>query len=480
MENLLDRCPLPSSKSDTFLYKARFQPLDQEVLVKERLFESFEKANEAVREALFQLRMQHPAVVEIKTQSLEQEDDQWKAVIVMELLATDLEEELKRRRRKKQSWSERELLDMLKSLVSALSLAQQRSIVHRDITLKNLLLAESGEVKLGDFGLSKWDCGSLEEHSCKGTLVYMSPLLRQAAASALVNSMNVHDIRTPHNMYKSDVYSLGVCFLCLASSKLPGEIKGEGNPAEVILQEVRSLSEYRTLQTHLEVMLRPAEESRPDFVELSSLLANSSRMPPPDLAEVSPFDILPRPTIVIEDDGFGRLKAQQNNPFVPPVLDTPTDPPVGLSPERRGRHSESAFLLKSPVSPFPLETCLQCHGGLIRRRFVLPCGHAYCSLPCLLTYMAARTYYFQLRPALMCQSCSSPFSYVQVYQWVGGSQAYHRLSLQVQRTCFHCPTRNAQYRLAQSDQYSCYECLGYAKEYLHAQAHLNALRTWGV
>jgi serine/threonine protein kinase len=464
---------LIASKSEprTKVSKATYELLNEEVCIKEQLFEKLEDANAAVREAVHQLRIHHPAVVGIKAQFLEQVEEEWKAVIVMELMSTDLEQELKRRRRKKQSWSEEELMNMLKTLVGALALAQQMNIAHRDISLNNLLLSSSGAVKLSDFGMSKWDEGT-DQHTCTGTLAYFSPLLRQSMATALTSSINSHNIRVAHNVYKSDVYSLGVCFLSLASIKLPKDMRGDGNPAEVLLQEVQNLQGYNELKQHLQTMLTPEELSRPDFTQLSQLLdAVLESSSTTDTA--NPFDILSRPTIVIEEDGMGGVRGEHPSSLsiMPQMPDTPCEfcnSPIQEGGERRGRHSQCFF--NKPVSPAsaPLkDTCQQCQGKWVRGRLLLPCGHGYCSLPCLLTYVSARTSYFRLRPILMCQLCSTPFGYLRVYEWVGGSMAYHRLSLQVQRTCVNCGSRNSQFRLGLSNQYVCFDCLDHVKTTLH-------------
>lgn len=473
MEGFTD-VQLIASKSEprTNVYKAKYGLTGEDVCIKEQFFEELEDANAAARETLHQLRIYHPAVVGIKTHFLEQVEEGWKTVIVMELLHTDLEQELKRRKRRKQSWSEGELLGMLRTLVSALAQAEQMSIAHRDIALNNLLLTDSGDVKLGDFGMSKWNEGCSDQHTCTGTQAYYSPLLRQSMALALTNCINSRNVKVTHNVYKSDVYSLGVCFLALAAIKPPKEIQGEGSPAEVLLRELRILQGYDALRQPLEAMLSPEEVNRPDFAQLSQLLASSPEPPSPSFS-ANPFDLLPRPTIVLEDDGMGGVKGEQPGSLtlMPQMPDTPCEfcnSPIQEGGERRGRHSQCYFT--TPASPASLpsqETCQQCHGNMVGERLILPCGHGYCSLPCLLTYVSARTSYFRLRPILMCQFCSTPFGYLRVYGWVGGSMAYHRLSLQVQRTCVYCGSRNSQYRLGLSDRYVCFDCLDQAKVTLH-------------
>src|SRR5262249_6036711 len=109
---------------------------------------------------------------------------------------------------------------------SALQRAAKLGIVHRDIKPENILLTEEGEVKVADFGLSRWLAGGEEalrltqSGVTMGTPLYMSP--EQVEGKPL-------DCR-------SDLYSFGVtCF-----QRLAGEppFKGE-TPIEVALKHVR-------------------------------------------------------------------------------------------------------------------------------------------------------------------------------------------------------------------------------------------------
>lgn len=466
MELLVDRVVLDSkAQPKTTVSKGKFTPTGEEVCIKERYFDTLEEANAAVREALHQLSIRHPAVVDIKTQYLEQVEEEWKVVIVLELMLTDLQRELAKRKRRKVVWEEAELMEILKPLTGALALAQQRNIAHRDISLNNLFLTSNGQVKIGDFGVSKWDSGKLDLHTCTGTLPYLSPLLRQAMAATLARSISSRQAKVVHDVYKSDVYSLGVCMLALAKGKEPMDMQGEGEPAEIMLQEVRSLQGYETLKQHLEAMLDADEANRPDFTELAQLLSTSTET---DCSspKVNPFDLLQTPTISVTSNGSGGFRGQQRGSIgiTPDPSEALCEVCYHMLEEDGGTMRCSqvgcAFNSMRYQSDIPVkETCQQCTRAWGPRPLCLPCGHSYCSLPCLLTYISARTSYFRLRPALLCQLCKVPFSYRLVYEWVGGSQAYFRLSLQIQRKCVFCDSRNSQYRLRCAKHFVCFECL---------------------
>lgn len=92
----------------------------------------------------------------------------------------------------------------------ALSCAEAKHIVHRDLKLANMLLDEGGRVRLLDFGISKItdiSDGLTRPGESLGTPFYMSP--EQIRGEAC-------DIR-------SDLYSLGVVFFELLTGKRPFE-----------------------------------------------------------------------------------------------------------------------------------------------------------------------------------------------------------------------------------------------------------------
>jgi serine/threonine-protein kinase len=114
-------------------------------------------------------------------------------------------ENLRERLRRRGTPSLPRTLDILRQVVAALTKAAERGIVHRDIKPDNILLADSGEVKVADFGLARVAAGTgvdlTQAGLTMGTPLYMSP--EQVEGRPL-------DPR-------SDLYSLGVtCYHLLA------------------------------------------------------------------------------------------------------------------------------------------------------------------------------------------------------------------------------------------------------------------------
>ncbi len=112
----------------------------------------------------------------------------------------------------------RERLELLTLVGEAVEHAHQKGVVHRDLKPSNVLVTESGEPKVLDFGVAR-----AIDHDCKtttlrtsvnelvGTLPYMSP--EQAAGDPA-------EIDT-----RSDVYSLGVIAYELLTGQPPYDLK---------------------------------------------------------------------------------------------------------------------------------------------------------------------------------------------------------------------------------------------------------------
>ena len=76
---------------------------------------------------------------------------------------------------KERSLSRRDVIKIGIDMCKALELCHKYQIIHRDIKIENIFLSESGDWKLGDFGIAK-QMQNLESHfSRKGTYPYMAP-----------------------------------------------------------------------------------------------------------------------------------------------------------------------------------------------------------------------------------------------------------------------------------------------------------------
>jgi serine/threonine protein kinase len=101
-------------------------------------------------------------------------------------------------------------------VVEALKTAHLRGVVHRDIKPRNILLADSGHVKVTDFGIARAADATTISHTgdILGSAKYMSP--EQAAGEQVGPA--------------SDLYSLGVVLYEMLTGRVPFEIE---TPADV-------------------------------------------------------------------------------------------------------------------------------------------------------------------------------------------------------------------------------------------------------
>ena len=196
--------------------------------------------------------------------------------VLMEVGISDWEKEITSYKTKKMKYSESELINILKQLISSLSFLQKNNISHRDIKPQNILIFKNKVYKLTDFGEARRirekdnNNNSLAQYSLKGTELYMSPLL--------FNGLRTGQIDIKHNTYKSDVYSLGLCLLYAATAN------------DKSLFEVRRIIEMDKIRRYVSLalkdkyseklidiivsMLEIHEQKRPDFIELEEIIKN--------------------------------------------------------------------------------------------------------------------------------------------------------------------------------------------------------------
>lgn len=199
------------------------------------------------------------------------------ALLFMDYLEEgDLEKLILTRVNERKFWTEEELLVYFKQLVSACAYMQEKSIAHRDIKPQNIFVANGGrDLKLGDLGSAvkrDADAGG----TLTGTPLYLSPKLRQAFANTALQA----NYPVNHDIYKSDVYSLGLTFLYMASLV---DVKGLANLDNLQLKIDQRLNklppEYFKVKDLLSKMLITEEDLRLDFIKLEKFLnKNNSKI----------------------------------------------------------------------------------------------------------------------------------------------------------------------------------------------------------
>lgn len=230
--------------------------------------------DEARKEAEAMGRLQHGNIVRLYESFCEQagRDVYWG--LVMEKCEIDLMKEIENRGRNGFPWSEEEVWYYVRCLVDAYAYMQSQALAHRDIKPHNIFLTTSKVPKVGDLGSSKSVFYVNQQNlTVAGTPLYLSPLLRMGLTS--------HIERVQHNVYKSDVYSLGLTFLHMMKLSPPIEVMvGDPQMREArIGQAIAQLSYSQNLQYLLRCMLAESEEARPTFVEIWNWLNPAPEFP---------------------------------------------------------------------------------------------------------------------------------------------------------------------------------------------------------
>jgi non-specific serine/threonine protein kinase/serine/threonine-protein kinase len=123
----------------------------------------------------------------------------------------------------------RERLELMVKMCEAVDHAHQRGVIHRDLKPGNILVEESGQLKILDFGVARvtdsdapitrqTDVGQLV-----GTLEYMSP------EQVLANPVELDT--------RSDVYTLGVILYELLAGHRPYKLSGQLHEAVQAIRE---------------------------------------------------------------------------------------------------------------------------------------------------------------------------------------------------------------------------------------------------
>ena len=185
---------------------------------------------------------------------------------IMELAEIDWDKEIANRSKFQFFYDENELMKIMKQIVTTFSLLQKNHITHRDIKPQNIMII-NGNFKICDFGNARiLKREGLCFQRIRGSELYMSPIMFKAFHSNI--------LQAKHNTYKSDVFSLGMCFfLAAALSYRPLNTIREIYDMNVIKQVMIQYLGERYSQNVLNIllsMLQIEEDLRPDFIQLES------------------------------------------------------------------------------------------------------------------------------------------------------------------------------------------------------------------
>jgi len=164
-----------------------------------------------IQEARAAARLADPHVVNV----FDQGQDGDLAYLVMEYLPGITLRELLREQRR---LSIPQTITIMDAVLSGLAAAHRAGIVHRDVKPENVLLAEDGRIKIGDFGLARaTSANTATGQMLLGTIAYLAPeLVTRGTADA-----------------RSDIYALGIMLYEMLTGEQP--YKGE-QPMQIAYQ----------------------------------------------------------------------------------------------------------------------------------------------------------------------------------------------------------------------------------------------------
>ena len=194
------------------VYKAEDSKLKREVAIKflpHHISANKEERQRFEIEAQAAAALNHPNIATIH--AIEEYDNQ--VFIVMEYLeGSELKEKVSKGR-----LSLDESLDIMEQIAKGLQAAHQKGITHRDIKSSNIMITQTGTVKVMDFGLAKVRGTSqiTKFGTTLGTTAYMSP----------------EQSRGEHVDHRTDIWSLGVIMYEMLAGQMP--FKGDFEQAVI-------------------------------------------------------------------------------------------------------------------------------------------------------------------------------------------------------------------------------------------------------
>ena len=186
---------------------------------------------------------------------------------IMEYADRDWEKEIARRQSSLLFYPEYEIMEILRRLVRNFSSLQTNHITHRDVKPQNIMIV-NGTFKICDFGNAKiLKKEGIVVQRIRGSELFMSPIVFKGYHAGMA--------QIQHNTFKSDVFSLGMCFFFAAclSYDGPSYIR-EVYDMNVIRNYLNYYLGRRYSQNFINIlytMLQVEEARRPDFNQLQMM-----------------------------------------------------------------------------------------------------------------------------------------------------------------------------------------------------------------
>lgn len=160
---------------------------------------------------------------------------------------------------KRHRLDELEIITISNQLLDALEYLHANSIVHRDIKLENVIVADNLSIKICDFGFSRFfDKGELINDHC-GSMYYCSPEVARGES---------------YRGVENDIWTLGVCILmmCIGPEKYYDLVETQGLDILSNSKALDQIVDSNKLKVVLGRIFQPQATKRADIREIRSLL----------------------------------------------------------------------------------------------------------------------------------------------------------------------------------------------------------------
>ena len=239
-----------------------------EVIVKRITCTSDTATQKAENEAQLVREHPHPNILNCLGWTKEVKPQGWSYVYIFSTpMPMSLSADITRRCKEQTYYREEELWDFYEQLLGAFVHLQELKIAHRDIKPQNILLTPGGnQLKICDFGFARRiNPAGPDVVSLLFTYQYCAPVLRRSYLDK--------NYQMQHNVFKSDVFSLGMTMLNLTLLMIPEKLAELPNLQRNIDTELAKIQRYSERWVNqLRIMLCEDEARRPDFLQLRAPL----------------------------------------------------------------------------------------------------------------------------------------------------------------------------------------------------------------
>ena len=186
------------------IYKGYNKYTRKTVAVKEISLETVNKYEKSLRrETEIMKKLNHPNIVKLYETIID--DDTENVYLIMEYYARgDFYKFLNKRPLK-----EKYALKYLRQIADGMQYLLDNKIVHRDMKPQNILMTQTGTIKITDFGFARYFDNDLLIQTICGSPLYMAPEI----------------MKEKKYNYKSDLWSIGIIFYQMLMGEVPYKVK---------------------------------------------------------------------------------------------------------------------------------------------------------------------------------------------------------------------------------------------------------------